>query len=352
MNRCESDCDSEDVAKDLLARAQAGDAAAFESLVAPYRRELHVHCYRILGSIQDAEDAVQETLLSARQGLAGFAGRATLRTWLYRVATNRSLDALRAGARRTVAVSTVAGVEPPEPSRISEVAWLQPYPDVLLDELPDDAPGPDAALATREAISLAFVTALQLLPPLQRAVLILRDVLGYRASETAYILDTTEDSVTSALKRARATLRGTADLDKRRGTTPDAGSAEERRIVQRFVEAFTAHDVPGIVAMLSEDAWVKMPPMPFEYQGRVAAGRFFAAITPPPGRKLRVIHTRANRQPAFAAYVADPTAGAWRPVGIIVLTVTGEHISEVIRFDAAVLASFGLPRILPEGPGE
>ncbi|SPM30820.1 RNA polymerase subunit sigma-70 [Mycobacterium terramassiliense] len=350
MDRYESDCDGEDVAAGLLARARTGDAAAFESLVAPYRRELHVHCYRILGSIQDAEDAVQETLLSAWQGLGGFEGRAALRTWLYRVATNRSLDALRAGARRPVAVRTVAGVEPPEPSRISEVTWLQPYPDVLLDELPDDAPGPDAVAATREAISLAFITALQLLPPLQRAVLILRDVLGYRASEAAYILDTTEDSVTSALKRARATLRANAKLDRQRGTAPAAGSAEEQRIVQRFVEAFTAHDVPGIVAMLSEDAWVKMPPMPFEYQGRAAAGRFFAAITPPPGRKLRVIHTRANRQPAFAAYVADTTAGAWRPVGIIVLTVAGDLISEVIRFDVAVLASFGLPRILPDDP--
>jgi RNA polymerase sigma-70 factor (ECF subfamily) len=335
------------MAADLLARAQAGDATAFDSLVAPYRRELHVHCYRILGSFQDAEDAVQETLLSAWQGLAGFEGRAALRTWLYRVATNRSLDALRAGTRRPVVMTTVSGVEPPEPTRISEVGWLQPYPDVLLDDLPDDTPGPDAVVATREAISLAFITALQLLPPRQRAVLILRDVLGYRASEVAYILDTTEDSVTSALKRARATLRGDLEHRDQLEAAPAAGSPTEQRTVERFVEAFVAHDVPGIVALLSEAAWVKMPPMPFEYQGRAAAARFFTAVSPPSGRTLHVVHSRANGQPAFAAYVADPTAGVWRSVGIIVLTLTGDLISEVIRFDAAVLSSFGLPRILP-----
>jgi RNA polymerase sigma-70 factor (TIGR02960 family) len=340
-------CDSDDVAADLLARARAGDATAFESLVAPYRRELHVHCYRILGSIQDAEDAVQETLLSAWQGLASFEGRAALRTWLYRVATNRSLDTLRAGTRRPVVMTTVPRVQPPEPTRISEVGWLQPYPDVLLDDLPDDTPGPEAVTATREAISLAFITALQLLPPRQRAVLILRDVLGYRASEVADILDTTEESVTSALKRARATLRG--NLEQREGA-PAAGSPAERRTVERFVEAFVAHDVPAIVALLSEDAWVKMPPMPFEYQGRAAAAHFFTAMSAPSGRTLHVVHTRANGQPAFAAYVADPTAGVWRSVGIIVLTLTGDLISEVIRFDAAVLASFGLPRILPDAP--
>ncbi|MCV7380773.1 RNA polymerase subunit sigma-70 [Mycobacterium alsense] len=335
------------MAADLLARAQAGDATAFDSLVAPYRRELHVHCYRILGSFQDAEDAVQETLLSAWQGLAGFEGRAALRTWLYRVATNRSLDALRAGARRPAAMTTVPRVEPPEPTRTSEVGWLQPYPDVLLDDLPDDAPGPDAVVATREAISLAFITALQLLPPRQRAVLILRDVLGYRASEVANTLDTTEESVTSALKRARATLR---DKLEHRGSlelAPGAGSTTERQTVERFVEAFVAHDVPAIVALLSEDAWVKMPPMPFEYQGRAAAERFFTAMSPPRGRTMHVVHTRANGQPAFAAYVADPTAGVWRSVGIVVLTLAGDLVREVTRFDAAVLPSFGLSRILP-----
>ncbi len=345
-------CDSDDVAADLLALARSGDPTAFESLVAPYRRELQVHCYRILGSVQDAEDAVQETLLSAWQGLAGFEGRAALRTWLYRVATNRSLDALRAGARRRVVPSTVAGVEPPEPSRIGDVGWLQPYPDVLLDDLPDETPGPDAVVATREAISLAFITALQLLPPRQRAVLILRDVLGYRAGEVGYILDTTEDSVTSALKRARATLRGYLEHRDKREPPPAVGSPAERRTVERFVRAFVAHDVLGIVALLSEDAWVKMPPMPFEYQGRDAAARFFTAMSPPRARTLRVVYSRANGQPAFAAYAADTAAGVWRSVGIIVLTLTGDLISEVIRFDSAVLASFGLALTLPDAASQ
>ena len=212
-------------------------------------------------------DAVQETLLSAWQGLASFEGRAALRTWLYRVAANRSLDALRAEARRPAVTTIVGGVEPPQPTRISEVGWLQPYPDLLLDDLPDDTPGPDAVVATREAISLAFITALQLLPPRQRAVLILRDVLGYRASEVAYILDTTEESVTSALKRARATLRGNLEHRDQLEAAPAAGSPTERRTVEQFVEAFVAHDVPGIVALLSEAAWVKMPPMPFDIKG-------------------------------------------------------------------------------------
>ena len=191
---------------DLIQRARAGDTEAFAALVEPYRRELQVHCYRMLGSVQDAEDALQETLLSAWQGLAGFESRSSVRTWLYRVATNRSLDALRAGSRRPSGTAVPAGIEPPEPTRFGEMPWLQPYPDMLFDDIADHAPGPEAVIEAREAISLAFVTALQLLPPRQRAVLILRDVLGYRASEVAAILDVTQESVTSALKRARATL--------------------------------------------------------------------------------------------------------------------------------------------------
>jgi RNA polymerase sigma-70 factor (TIGR02960 family) len=194
-------------AMDLLARAQAGDGEAFGQLVDPYRRELQVHCYRILGSVQDAEDALQDTLLSAWQGLAGFEGRASVRTWLYHVATSRCLDALRSASRRPLMSAPPPGLDPPEPTRLGEVLWLEPYPDVLLEGLPDSAPGPDARFEALESVSLAFITALQLLPPRQRAVLILRDVLGFHASETAQILDTTQESVTSALKRARASLQ-------------------------------------------------------------------------------------------------------------------------------------------------
>ena len=190
---------------ELLQRARAGDRDAFTDLVEPHRGELQVHCYRMLGSLQDAEDALQETLLAAWLGLDGFEGRSSVRTWLYRIATNRCLNLLRSSARRPVTAAPLP-VPPPEPTRLGEVLWLQPYPDVLLDGLSDQAPGPEARYESREAISLAFVTAVQLLPPNQRAVLLLRDVLGYRASETAGLLGLTEDAVTSALKRARATM--------------------------------------------------------------------------------------------------------------------------------------------------
>ncbi|HEX5144516.1 MAG TPA: RNA polymerase subunit sigma-70 [Mycobacterium sp.] len=342
------ECNSDSVSADLLAQARAGDAAAFDSLVAPYRRELLVHCYRILGSIQDAEDAMQETLLSAWQGLGGFEGRSSMRTWLYRVATNRSLDALRAANRQPAITTTVGDVTPPRPTRVSEVAWLQPFPDMLLDDVADGVPGPEAVATTREAISLAFITALQLLPPRQRAVLILRDVLDYRAREVAYILGITEESVTSALKRARATLRDNPDRAGDADPAPSPGSEDERRVVDQFVAAFSAHDVPAIVALLTADAWIKMPPMPFEYQGREAAAEFFTAIAPPHGRNLRIVRTRTNGQPAFAAYAEDRAAGVWRAVGIIVLMLRGQLISEATRFDPAVLPSLGLPRILSE----
>jgi RNA polymerase sigma-70 factor (TIGR02960 family) len=198
------------VTADLLAQAQAGDADAFAELVGPYRRELQVHCYRILGSVADAEDALQDTLLSAWQGLAGFEGRASVRTWLYRVATSRCVDALRSARRRPPVTAPAEGLEPPEPTRLGEMLWLEPYPDVLLEGLADSAPGPESRYEARESISLAFITALQLLPPRQRAALILRDVLGFRAREAARILDTSEESVTSALKRDRPAAPGLA----------------------------------------------------------------------------------------------------------------------------------------------
>ena len=195
------------MATDLIARAQAGDEQAFGQLVEPYQRELQVHCYRILGSAQDAEDVVQETLLSAWRGLHGFEQRSSLRTWLYRIATSRCLNALRSARRRAPMNWPRRDVDPPEPTRLGEVVWLEPYPDLLLRDLPDDAPDPQAQYEAREAISLAFITALQLLPPRQRAALILRDVLDFRVSEAAEILQASEQSVSSALKRARADPR-------------------------------------------------------------------------------------------------------------------------------------------------
>jgi RNA polymerase sigma-70 factor (TIGR02960 family) len=332
----------------LLSLARAGDEAAFGELVAPYQRELQVHCYRILGSLQDAEDVVQETLLSAWRGLDGFEERASVRTWLYRIATNRSLDALRAGARRESPVTTrINGLVPPAPTRYGEVPWLTPYPDELLD-LADPAPGPEAVMEGREATSLAFVTALQLLPPKQRAVLILRDVLGYRAAEAAEILDTTVESVTSALKRARATLEADDALaeQRTRAPGPDPGSAEEQRLVAAYVDAFATHDVDKLVAILSEDVWLKMPPLPLEYHGRDAAVAFFESVVHPQDRTLRFVHTRANGCAASGMYALDVVTGSWRANGLIVVAFAGDRVCEITRFEVGVMGSFGLPRIL------
>jgi RNA polymerase sigma-70 factor, ECF subfamily len=328
---------------DLLARARAGDGEAFAQLVEPYRRELQVHCYRILGSVADAEDALQDTLLSAWQGMARFEGRASVRTWLYRVATNRCLDTLRAAARRNPMNSPPPRGDPPEPTRLGEVLWLEPYPDVLLEGLSDSGPGPEAQYVARESISLAFITALQLLPPRQRAALILRDVLGFHAGEVAGILGTSEESVTSALKRARAALQRRY-LPPGQPEPPPPGSAAEQDLVARLTRAFETADVAGIVALLTEDAWLTMPPLPLEYQGRELAARFLAHGQ---GRPWRLVATRANGQPAFGCYVRDPQARVCHAVGLLVLTLSGSQICAMTRFDNSVLPRFGLPRTLP-----
>src|SRR5262249_40984439 len=245
--------------------ARGGDSEAFGELVEPYLRELQAHCYRILGSTEDAEDALQETLVSAWRGLSGFGGQASLRSWLFRVATNRCLDVLRAWRRRSQVEPAMPDIEPPEPTRYGEVLWLQPYPDVLLEGVIDQAPGPEARVEAREAISLGFVTALQLLPPRQRAVLVLRDVLGFHASEAADMRDATEGSVKSALNGARGTLRRHL---AGRGTgepAPPPNSAAERQIVARLARAYEAGDVDGIVELLTDDVWLTMPPTPLEY---------------------------------------------------------------------------------------
>ena len=328
---------------DLLARARAGDGDAFGELVEPYRHELQVHCYRFLGSAQDAEDAVQETLLAAWRGLEGFEGRASVRTWLYRVATSRCLHTLRSARRRPpVSGPDVVLVEP---TRMGEVAWLEPYPDVLLADLPDEAPGPLARYEAREAISLAFITALQLLPPQQRAVLILRDVLGFRTREAAEILQASEPSVASALKRARAALAQYLPPG-RREAPPLPHSPAEQRLVDRLTQAFEAADVDGIVALLTDDAWVTMPPMPLEYQGRELALRFFTLVFRR-GRRFRLVATRANGQPAFGVYERDRHTPVLHANGLIVLTLAGDRISMITRFDASVMSRFGLPRSLP-----
>ncbi len=333
------------MATDLIVRARAGDEQAFGQLVEPYQRELQVHCYRILGSAQDAEDAVQETLLAAWKGLRGFEQRSSLRTWLYRIATSRCLNALRSAGRRPAMNWPNRDVDPPEPTRLGEVVWLEPYPDLLLADLPDDAPGPQARYEAREAISLAFITALQLLPPRQRAALILRDVLDFHVSEAAEILQASEHSVSSALKRARTTLA--RQLPPQRQAPPPPHSAVEQQLVARLTQAFEAADVDGIVALLTEDAWLTMPPVPLEYQGRELAARFFT-LALRAGRRYRLVATRANGQPAFGLFLRDPHGAILHANGLIVLTLRSDQISIITRFDNSVIPRFGLPRSLPQ----
>jgi RNA polymerase sigma-70 factor (ECF subfamily) len=334
------------MATNLIDRAQAGDGQAFRELVEPYQHELEVHCYRILGSAQDAQDAMQETLLAAWRGLGGFEQRSSLRTWLYRIATTRSLNALRSASRRPPMDWPNRDVDPPEPTRLSEVSWLEPYPDVLLAEVPDDAPGPQARYEAREAISLAFVTALQLLPPRQRAALILRDVLGFANAEAAEILQASEQSVASAVKRARATLARELPPPGQQEAPPPPHSPAEQRLVAQLTRAFEAEDVDAIVALLTEDAWLRMPPVPLEYQGRELATRFLT-LAFRNRRRYRLVATRANGQPAFGVYEYDRHVPVLHANGLIVLTLAGDQISTITRFDAGVLPRFGLPRLLP-----
>ncbi len=330
----------------LLDRARAGDEQAFAELTAPYRRELQVHCYRILGSLQDAEDALQETLLAAWRGLDGYAQRASLRTWLYRIATNRCLNSLRATSRRAPMGAEFGDLPVPEPTRETDIVWLEPYPDVLLEGLPDAAPGPEARYAAHEAISLAFITVLQTLPPRQRAVLILRDVMGFHAAEVAEMLDSSQESVTSALKRARATLAEDPELHHSPPPTPD--SPEERELMRRLTIAYETADVDALVALLTEDVWMRMPPMPLEYRGRELGGQFMSVVAFRPGREFRMLPTRSNGQPALGMYVRDETSGVFHAYGMIVFTLAGNAVSAITRFDNSVLGHFGLPRTLPQ----
>ena len=334
------------VTDDLISRARAGDDGAFRELTEPHLRELQVHCYRMLGSFADAEDALQETLLSAWQGLGGFEGRASVRTWLYRIATNRCLSVLRTASRRPAAEWNVPGVEPPEPTRLGEVVWLEPYPDAVLEGALGAPAGPEARYERAESISLAFVTALQTLPPRQLAVLILRDVLGFHAVEVAGMLDATVESVNSALKRARAGLQRRRIPAAGGEPPPVPGSPSEDAIVARFVSAYESADIDALVGMLTDDAFMSMPPMPLEYLGRDVVANFCAATLFAAGRRFDLVPTRANGQPAFGAYFRGP--GGVRPgTGLIVIALAGDRVAAMTRFEASALARFGLPPSLP-----
>ena len=339
---------------DLIARARAGDHNAFRDLVEVHSHELQVHCYRILGSLQDAEDALQETLVSAWRNLGEFGQRSSLRTWLYQIATNRCLSMLRAGSRRPRTAPPLPGAALPEPAGAGDAPpWLEPYPDVLLDHLVDQHPGPEARYETTEAVSLAFITALQLLPPRQRAALVLRDVLGYHAAEAAQMLATTQEAVNSALKRARATVdnhladSGSTGTGSRRPAR-QPGTAAEHRLVARLTDAMERADLDALIELLVTDVRFSMPPAMLEYRGTESARRLLAAVTFRPGRTYRVVHTRANGQPAFGLYLADPHASVYRAYSLLVITTAGDHITAITGFSTNVMTRFGLPRTLPE----
>ena len=330
-----------------LERAREGDDEAFRELTDPHRRELLVHCYRLLGSLTDAEDLLQETLLAAWRGLAGLQDLAALRSWLYRIATNRCLNARRAAGRRGP-VEPVPPFQPPAPTRRGEITWLQPYPDALLESIADTSPGPEARYHATEAVELAFVVALQRMPPRQAAALVLRDVLGFSAGEVAGLLDTSPTAVKGILQRARAAL------DLGQSSRPAPGSSQDRDLSQRFARAFTAGDVDAVVALLTDDAWLSMPPAPHEYQGRTAIAAFLQASFGFPGnRHVLLVPARANTQPAFGSYVREHATDAATPAGLIVLTVRGDRLAAITRFHLdALYPRFGLPASLERSPAE
>jgi RNA polymerase sigma-70 factor (TIGR02960 family) len=323
-----------------LARAQAGDGEAFRELVDPYRGELLAHCYRILGSFHDAEDVLQEALLAAWRAIGQFDGRA-LRAWLYRITTNRCLNYLRGESRRPQPAGAGGqGAGGTGPGRSDDPWWLEPLPDVL----PDDViQGPEARYDARESIALSFVAGLQHLPPQQRAVLVLRDVLGFPAAEVAGILGTTPAAVNSALIRARASLRPDRDLSD----VPLPKSAAEAAVVDRFVDALQHFDVDRLVDVLTRDSRLTMPPEPLEFRGPQAIADFLSG-RPLWGQELKIVLIRANAQPALVYYLPDPCAPIWRAGSLMVLTLRGNQVSEITRFgNHGLLARFGLPRTLP-----
>jgi RNA polymerase sigma-70 factor (ECF subfamily) len=348
----------------LLEAARRGDEDAYAELVAPRRAELHAHCYRMLGSVQDAEDALQEALLRAWRGLPRFQGRSSVRSWLYRIATNTCLDALGRRPARTLPLDHGPASDPHDgPGRpLVESVWIEPYPDERLAARLDEG-APEARYDMRESVELAFVAALQHLPPRQRAVLILREVLGYSAAEVADELETTVASVNSALQRARASLDERLPDESQQSVARGLGDAELREIVDRYVAAWEAGDVEAVVGMLAEDVVVTMPPMATWYAGRDAARVFleeyaFARrwsrdreVFEAGVRDVRLVRTSANGQPALAAYNRDPEDGRLKPYALQVLTLRGGLIAQVDGFvTPRHFPAFGLPDVLEDRP--
>ena len=314
----------------VVAAVRAGDEAAFGRLTERHRRELHVHCYRMLGSFDEAEDLVQETFLRAWRGRSGFAGGPGLRPWLYKIATNACLDALRRRSRRVATVDSFA-----------ELPWLQPYADRLLDEVAPSEEEPDAVVVSRETIELAFLALIQLLPARQRAVLILRDVLGWSAKETAALLDMSVASANSALQRARATLEERAPQRDAAAPRTTELTEEERVLLAAFIDAHERADAEAAVAIAREDIRITMPPHPMVYDGLDAIMPLIERGLTEPGT-WRLVPTSANRMPAAANYLRAPGDTEFRAFKIDVLRIEGGAIAEITTFNADLFPAFGL----------
>jgi RNA polymerase sigma-70 factor, ECF subfamily len=333
----------------LLAAAREGDEAAFARLVAPYRAQLHAHCYRMLGSVADGEDALQDTLLRAWRGLPRFDGRSSLRSWLYAIATNACLRAIERRPKRVLPIDYAPAADPHDgPAEpVTESVWLEPYPDERLG-VEAGLLGPDARYEQREGIELAFTAALQHLPPRQRAVLILRDVLGFSARETAEALETTSVSVDSALQRAHKAVDERVPKESQQATLRQLGDATVRNLVDRFVAAWERNDVDALVALLADDARMTMPPLPSWYAGRDAIRAFLRGWPFSGAKRWRLIPASANAQLAFGGYTWDEEMRAFIPHEVNVLTLRGAEIEEITAFlTPDALARFGLPDLIP-----
>jgi RNA polymerase sigma-70 factor, ECF subfamily len=319
--------------RELLDAARGGDQGAFERLVDPYRGELHAHCYRMLGSVHDAEDALQESLLRAWRGLAGFEGRSSLRSWLYRIATNASLTMIDKRPKRVLPIDYGPAGDPHEgPGEpLIESVWVEPYADERFG-VEDGLAGPEARYEQRESVELAFVAALQNLPANQRAVLILREVLGFSAKEAAETLDTTTASVNSALQRARAAVEERLPERSQQETVRALGDDGLREIVEGYVDAWQRSDVDAVVDMLTEDAAFSMPPLRTWFSGRDGIATFLAGWPLSGQWRWRPLYVRANGQPALAFYSWDPDQGAYLPFALNVLTLRDRKISDITAF--------------------
>jgi RNA polymerase sigma-70 factor, ECF subfamily len=321
----------------LLAAAKRGDEEAFARVVDPYRRELHAHCYRMLGSTHDAEDALQDAMLDAWRGLASFQGRSSLRSWLYTVTTNACLKVIRRRPKRVLAIDYGPPADPHDAHRepLAESVWIEPYNDEQL------------RYEERETVELAFVAALQHLPARQRAVLILRDVLGFSAREAAEILDATPPAIDSALQRAHRTVDERLPQQSQQAALSSLDDERLRQLVDGYINAWENADVDALVTLLADDAALAMPPQPEWYAGREAVRAFLAARPLSAGLRWRVVPTRANGQLAFAHYDFDADEGTYHLGHVCVLSLEGDRIKEITAFHApAAFASFDLPETL------